>query len=1064
MPKSATSLLIWSEDRGTYEVRHQDGRSPHPLRAEDQRDFIRFIDSASFAFQGKHGRLTLRKESRPHGAGYWYAYRSQGRRTLKKYAGRTADLTIARLEDIAEALTAEACSSTDECPQVKEGGIPSLERLSPAEAVSAMRKAHVPSPVPTSPAGQFAPLFAPKLHLPRLHAALVARERLLSRLDAGLEGKLTLLSAPAGCGKTTLVSQWVADRRSHQSGQRHFPIVAWVSLDPEDNDPIRFWSYIMTACQAFQQGIGQSAPALLHTVPRSAFEPSPPEAALRTFLNEAAALARQGMLVLEDYQVITSPQIHELVTFLLDHLPATLHLVMISRLDPPLPLARLRASGDLNELHAADLRFSQEETQAFLRQVEPFPLSPGVMMHLDTLIEGWVTGLRLVALTLQGQRTQQEIEHFLATFSGSHRHVVEFFITEVLDAQPEALQTFLLHTSMLSRLTASLCDAVTGGTESEQLLETVVRAQLFLQPLDGSEQWYRYHPLFAEALQREARLRLGEEMVLACFDRASRWYEQRGMLSEAVEAALESQAFTRTAVLMDQLIGAKHLHEMQEHYTLRRWLDALPEAILGQHPELCLRFAMLLLYSPDRRGVASLARIERLLQMAERVFQAENNHGGLGEAYAFRTLLAGEQGDLARAGRLARQALAWLPESEQQWRGTCLAFVGEEALLEGKLNVARQTLLEAQALYETAGNSYATRAGLLSLGEVCLLHGELRQAAALYREVLTTVGEDLSDKGKALLGLARLSYEWNDLEAAEQQAHEASDLGTRLADETLEVHASLVLVGIEHARGQTAHAQHLFHMLLARMQRHTSPLLHREMLVWQARLSLAVGDRTAVERWSNARALYQESVPQLQQEQEDFMLARLRITKGEADEALRLLERWRLEAHQQGRTRSEVEALLLIALAHVAQRGHAQASSLLREALLLTHADGYQRLFLDEGEEIAALLRAVLSTGREGLPAPYARTLLRAFAQQQLERIAFPAAGLPVAVRLIEPLSAQEQRVLRLLVAGFSNPEIAEVLVVSGNTVKTHVRSIYQKLNVKSRKEAREAVRSENLL
>src|SRR5258708_8200429 len=494
---------------------------------------------------------------------------------------------------------------------------------------------------------------------------------------------------------------------------------------------------------------------------------------------------------------------------------------------------------------------------------------------------------------------------------------------------------------------------------------------------------------------------------------------------------------------MDEVIGGKHLHEMQEHYTLRRWLDALPEAILGQHPELCLRFAMLLLYSPDRRGVASLARIERLLQMAERVFQAENNHGGLGEAYAFRTLLAGEQRDLARAGRLARQALAWLPESEQQWRGTCLAIVGEEALLEGKLNVARQTLLEAQALYETAGNSYATRAGLLALGEVCLLHGELRQAAELYREVVTRVGEDLYDKGKALLGLARLSYEWNGLEAAEQQAHEASDLGTRLADETLQVHASLVLVGIEHARGQTAHAQHLFHTLLARMQRHTSPLLQREMLAWQARLSLAVGDRAAVERWSNARALYQESVPQLQQEQEDFMLARLRITKGEADEALRLLERWRAEAHQHGRTRSEVEALLLMALAHVAQSGHAQASSPLREALLLTHAGGYQRLFLDEGEEIAALLRAVLSTGREGLPAPYVRTLLRAFAQQQLERIALPPAGLPVAVRLIEPLSAQEPRGLRLLVAGFSNPAIAEVLVVSRNTLATHVRSIY---------------------
>jgi LuxR family maltose regulon positive regulatory protein len=1068
MPKPSIHALMWSEQSHRYELSTR-GHPELEFVPENEDLWLRWLDAqTSFSFQGQHGRMTVIKEARPRGAGYWYAYHYSGQRSVKRYLGRTNHVTIARLEEIAEALAASIGSLIDERSRLK----------------GAVLQGPVPGPILASRSEQGGPLLAPKLLPPRLHASLVTRPRLLARLDAGLDGKLTLLSAPAGFGKTTLVSQWIADRSTHQSDQHPLPLVAWVALDSGDNDPVRFWRYVMTACQAWKVTPGQSALMLLHTAP-----PSPLEAVLTLFLNELSQLPRKGLLVLEDYHLITTSQIHETLTFVLDHLPATLHLVIITRVDPPLPLPRWRAHNDLCELHTEDLRFSQEETQTFLQQTMPFPLSRGVIMHLDTHLEGWVTGLRLVALTLQGRMIQQEVEleQVLATFSGDHRHLLEYFVTEVLDAQPEPLQVFLLHTSVLHRLTGSLCDAVIERNDSAPLLEAMERSGLFLIPLEGDGRWYRYHTLFAEAMQHEARRRLGDEVVRSCSSRASVWYEHHGMLTEAVEAAFEAQAFARAAVLLEQIIKPHYAQELYAYHTLHRWLDAFPEAILGQHPRLCFRLAMLLLLSSHRGAPASPIPVERLLHLAEQAFQVEDNSSGLGEVCAARALLAKLQGDVALAARLARQALAWLPEGEQQWRATCLRCLGEEERLSGQFHEARQTLLEAQALYAAAGNGLATGVTRLALGEMCFLQGELHQAEQLYRAALATAGEDLADKGQALLGLARLSYEWNDLAAAEQEAQEALELGTRLADEPLQVHASLVLADIQQARGQTAQAQHRLQVLLAQMQPHHPPLLHREILAAQARLQLAARDLTAVEHWSITSAMQRESLPLLLQEQEELLVARLLLAqeqatlprpaepegshardtagrKSKGDETLHLLERRQVEASRQGRTRSDVEMLVLMALLHFAHQRQSLAWQRLREALALAHAEGYQRLFLDEGELMVALLRAVLPTLGKDPPDTYVRTLLRAFAWQQLEQVAPAAAVSPVAARLIEPLSPQEYRVLRLLAAGFSNPEIAEAMVVSNNTVKTQVQSIYRKLGVSSRKEAREAVRGQHLL
>jgi LuxR family maltose regulon positive regulatory protein len=393
-----------------------------------------------------------------------------------------------------------------------------------------------------------------------------------------------------------------------RNAQQALPPAAWVALDAGDNDPVRFWRYIITACQPFDAAIGQAALALVHTAQQPAWE-----LVLTLFINDLAQLAGKAVLVLEDYHVITAPQIHEMVAFLLDHLPPTLHLIMTARSDPPLPLARLRAQADLTELRAVDLRFSLAETQAFFQQTLARPLAPELLERLEARTEGWVTGLRLVALTLQGRReSESQTEQLLVTLTGSRGHIFTYFITEVLNAQPASCQDFLLRTSVLSRLSGALCNAVTGRDDSEMLLEHLERANLFLIPLDSVGQWYRYHALFAEAMQHEARRRLGADQLRALSHRASHWYEAHGWRTEAVEAALAAQDFSRAAELIARSIAPAFVQN--EYHTLRRWLEHLPEAVLHAHPPLCMTYAVALLFTSDRYAPATMARLQRPLQ------------------------------------------------------------------------------------------------------------------------------------------------------------------------------------------------------------------------------------------------------------------------------------------------------------------------------------------------------------------------------------------------------------------------------------------------------------------
>jgi LuxR family transcriptional regulator, maltose regulon positive regulatory protein len=1049
MPKIAPAALFWVAEQQIYTISEQGSAHCRPLPEDEEQWHAWLASCFSFSFQGQSGRLTLRKESRRGEDHYWYAYRRQGGRLAKRYIGRTADVTLERLEAAARVLTASDSAGSSPVPRAK---------MTPTEQGTTFQEHSM-----RAPGRNLGPLLVWKLSLPQPHSSLILRERLLAHLDDVLGHKLTLLAAPAGFGKTTLVSQWAAYLQT-----RRPPLpVAWVSLDAGENDLLRFWRYVITACQVFQADLGEAALALLPG--RSPSRQVSQEAVLTALLNDLAALPTKGVLVLDEYHAISNAQIHETLAAFVDHLPPALHLVLISRQEPPLPLARLRAQNELVELHAEDLRFSLEETSAFFQRTTPFQLSAETIEHVAGRAEGWVAGLHLLAFALHRQESAQQAERFLTTLTGEHRHLLAYFVTEVLSAQPEPLQRFLLQTSVLGSLTGSLCDAVTGRSDSEALLETLERANVFLQALDDAGQWYRYHALFAEAMQHEARRRFGADALQTWYRRASGWYEQQGILSEAIEMACSAREFARVATLLEQNLRPHHAYViMHEYHTLHRWLDSLPQDILEQHPQLCVRVAMLLLFPWGRRAdgqPSTLAQIEHLLRTAETSWQAEDNTSGIGQIFAFRSLLSREQGNATLAARLARQALPRLSDTDQQWRGLCFASIGTEEMLAGRTREARQFFQEARFSFEAAGNSLGARATLLALGETCFLEGALRQAAACYREVSASAGEDLSDKAKALLGLAQLSYEWNALEEAWQEAEEALALGTRLDDEALQAQASLVLAEIAHARGARAQAQQQLYALLAQLPgvpTHHPSLLYQRIQACQARFLLAAGDLAAAERWSTMNATQRESLPRLYQEQEDLIAARLLMARGQPQEALSLLTYWRAETHAQGRMRSEVESLILMALATNAAGRPAQATSGLREALSLAQTEGYQRLFLDEGEDLVSLLRMLLPTIRKDPCVPYVRLLLHASAGASLEQSASWNASDPGSALSFSPLSPQEQRVLRLLAAGYSNPEIAEALVVSINTVKTQVRSIYQKLNVQSRKEARAALHSQN--
>lgn len=1015
--------------------------------------------STTFSFRSPDGSYTARKESAGNhrGGRYWKVYLKRQGVLYRAYLGKSEDLTFERLNEVALMLAKRHFGQ--------------LARQ-PGQVI-------LPQPVAT-------PLLQSKLRPPRLPVRLVERVSLLDLLDEGQRQKLTLVQAPAGSGKTTLVAQWIA-RHEAQAATRHNPLlVAWLSLDSGDNDPIRFWSSLIAAIQAIHGQIGQTALAQLSQQSQSPFAPAPLEAALASLLNDLTGSVPEGVLVLEDYHLIEHPRIHETLAFFIEHLPVEFHIVILTRSTPPLPLVRWRARGDLQEIHTAQLRFSLEETTAFLQQNIPYPLSEEAAHSLHAYLEGWAAGLRLFALNLQGQRTPQTIEDSLrqlrvaSASNPTRRSIQEFFLSEVLAAQPEPLQLFLLQTSLLSRLTASLCDAVMGRQDSAQWLEMVERSGFFLEALDSAGGWYRYHALFAEAMRTEAARRLGAETLRCLAAQASRWYEEHALLTEAIETALFAQEFERAALLIERL--NEHTY-FTEHYTMCRWLEQIPQSLLRSRPALCFLFAQARIFSADSPGSAwRIEPAEDLLQMAEEGWRAQGDMFQVGVLYAFRATFTIVHGFIAPAVAYACQALQLLPPASEhygqaynrprerpaewiEWHCGCLFALSMEAMQSGAFDTAYHSLLEAYHLSLNIEDRVFTRITERMLGDACLELGELHRAASYYQQTLSAPSWP-QESGEALLraqcasGLIRLSYEWNELEHAEQLVHEASlyqySGDFPVGEEAVRVQIELVRLLLLYTRGEVTEVRAALAALMVRLQAipHALPLVP-DVLIWQARLHIRERDLAAAERTLDTLATSTKELSLSQQRAVHLLHARLNLTRGEAETALPELSQLLARAQQGKQVIRALEIQLLCALAHAALKRRHEARRQLAHVLAQARREGFIRLFVDEGEPLAALLRQLLPSLTEKPMRAYAQSILRAF----------PDSTRKVAERpLLEPLSAQERRVLTLLVAGRSNPEIAEELIISMNTVKGHVKNLYRKLDVNNRIEAGEVARRFKLI
>ena len=892
------------------------------------------------------------------------------------------------------------------------------------------------------------PILDTKLHVPPPRRNAVLRPCLIERLDEGLRSRLILVSAPAGFGKTTLVSDWAAGCGRLEVDVRP----AWLSLDEGDGDSARFLAHLVAAVRTVAADVGQGVVAMIQA-------PQPPsaESMLTALLNELTTLPYEVVLVLDDYHALDSEPVDGALTFLLEHRPSQMHLVIVTREDPRLPLARWRAQGELTELRAADLRFTPSEATDFLNQMMGLELSPEAITALEARTEGWIAGLQLAALSLKGR---SDAASFIQAFTGSHRFVLDYLVEEVLQRQPERVRSFLLQTAMLDELFGPLCDAVTGQQRGREMLEHLERDNLFVVPLDDERHWYRYHHLFRDVL----RARLFDEQpdqLPALHGRACEWFEGRGLRSDAIRHALVGEDFARAAELIER--AGLLTEDGSQAATWLGWVRALPDAMIRSRPVLSAWYACGLLGSGELEAAeARLKDAERWLEPGRSapfvVANEERLRTLLATISAARAYHAQSVGDVPGTLEHAQRVFELLPEGEHLRREQATALVGLTHLASGDLQSADRIFADYSKRLLAAGNIPDAIGATCVLADIRSASGRLREATDTLTGLLQVVADqgepEPPETAELYRGLGELALERGDVAAATLHLQKSKELGERSELLVWRYRWRVARARLSETEGDLEGALALLDEAQRLFIRTPSPDV-RPIAALKARIWARQGRVTEAFDWARERGLSVDDELSYPKEFEHLTLASVLVARcaGErrvdraVHDAVGLLERLLQAAEQGDRLGSVIEILALQALAHDAFGDTSSALASLERALSLAEPEGFVRVFVNEGPPMVRLLEEAAS--RKVAPAS-ARRVLGAF------RSASPGRSHASAARLAgyEPLSEREIEVLQYIAAGFTNQEIADRLYRSLYTIKAHARSIYDKLDAHSRTQA----------
>ena len=853
-------------------------------------------------------------------------------------------------------------------------------------------------------------LLATKFFIPPKQQNWVTRPRLMQTLDLALSRKLTLLSAPAGFGKTTLVSDWVS--------QCNMPVV-WLSLDKEDADPKRFWLYFITALQGGAKAVGETSLSMLQQA-----NSSPGEALLTTLVNEIAAVPEPFILVLDDFHLADAAAIDEGLTFLLDYLPPQMHLIMTTREDPGLPLARLRARAQLNEVRATNLRFTLSEAADFLNQFLGINLAEESIKALEDRTEGWIAGLQLAALSLQGNNDPEE---FIASFSGSHHFVLDYLVEEVLEQQPEELQCFLMSTSILEHFCGDLCDALLPDNplSGQEMLNRLEQANLFLVPLDHERRWYRYHKLFADLLSQ--RLLQSNIDAIELHIRASQWFDKHGLELEAFKHAVSANDIELAERLLTG--GDVPLHFRGAMTPVSNWLSSLPQDVLDASPSLWVTYASVLTVAGK-----STEEVEKVLDAAARALEKMPHETAnldlSGQVAAIRAMLAIPQNRIEEIVVHAQQALQLLDAENLADRTTAVWALAYGYQLQGKLKDAAQAHCDTLEISKKSGNVMISLGSLISLGQIAEQEYDLHAAETYYQAALDMAGDPpLAPASEAHLGMARIHYEWNDLDSAEEHIQKSLPLAIQMENVDTPLNCELLLAKIQLARrNMGSAATHLSN---------AEQLAEKEFLVYKR-------DEVASFKISFLLVKGHSDAAELLAQEHNLPLcqAEVYLAQGDASAAVEMVN----EVNEK-----TLHAMLMKALAFHKLGNENSALEVLSEALKATQKGGLIRSYVDMGEEFSSLLDD--GTADHELNA-YIRKIQNAFTGKEN----VTAGG------LIEPLSERELEIMQLIAQGLSNREISERLYLALDTIKGHNRKIFAKLQVQRRTEAVARVRELGLM